>query len=204
MSVSGISSFTAGAVPHRATDASRKLDVSTNADGSKSLEVSASGAGGSTVSATATKDADGNESLQITRTLANGATTTRQLSINADGTFSGQASATGKDGGTLESTSSGTYGDHALTYSRNSKYSTAAGASGERTISGDLAKGSVHRSVDGSGTNTSGTPFTRSSSVTIDSHSITAALKLTLGAIGGDGSSTQSGGDQPVDGSTAS
>jgi hypothetical protein len=187
MSVSGISSSNSCTPPHSPTDGARKLEFSSNADGSQSLELSRTNTAGSTVSATITKDADGNESIQITRTLADGSQTQRQLSINADGTFSGQASMTGKDGGTLESTSNGTYGDHALTYSRTAKYSTAGGTDGERTINVGVSAEELHRSVDGSGTTASGAEFTRKSGFKLNDHSIVAALKLSLVATAGTG-----------------
>lgn len=201
MSVSGISSCNSCTPPHSPTDGARKLEFSSNADGSQSLELSRTNASGSTVSATVTKDADGNESIQITRTLADGSQTQRQLTINADGTFSGQASIAGKDGGTLESTSNGTYGDHALTYSRTAKYSTAGGTEGERTINGGVSADELHRSVDGSGTTASGAQFTRKSGFKLNDHSIVAALKLSLVATAGTGS-TDGTGSTPATGDT--
>jgi hypothetical protein len=201
MSVSGIASCSSCTPLHSPTNGTRTLELGSNADGGQSPGLSRTNASGSTVSATITKDADGNGSIQITRTLADGSQTQRQLTINADGTFSGQASITGKDGGTLESTSSGTYGDHALTYSRTANYSTEGGADGERTINAGVSADGLHRSVDGSGTAASGAQFTRKSGFKLNDHSIVAALKLSLAATAGAGSASATGdtgnGSQP-------
>lgn len=160
MSISGIST---GNSAFATLPANRDRQVTVNADGSKSLEVTTTGANGGSTDKTITRNADGGVTFELSSTTAAGTTTDKTIATDGNGGYTGSFSLAGANGATASIQSSGTVVDGTLEFNRALSYTLAGGTSGTRTVSGSAGDGSFTKSVEGQGSTTAGATFSRDS-----------------------------------------